>query len=429
MSFIARRGLSTLIPPKIASPSGIGAAQDAARMERVVSFYEKLPRGPAPEHKPKGLLERYQARYFGKNPSAAPLAHLIGGLMLFGYAQHYYFHFRSIKYLIMDLQNLSSNWKKLQATLKAEQSPTPKRKADEEVLQPNRNGTKEFKASTKQKIVRSSLKTKTADDGQSQKMGVVASYLRPAAPSAALALWAEDNDISAKDLAAAYGTSSSSISLPKPDQKDHINEGISPTADAGKYLSIDCEMVGVGPTPDNESALARVSIVNYHGHQIYDSFVHAKEQVTDYRTFVSGITPKLLQQARTFETVQADVAQLLDGKILIGHSVKNDLEALLLGHPKRDIRDTSRHPAYRQLAGGKTPGLKRLAKQLLGIEIQGGEHSSIEDARATMLLFRREKDGFEREHQKRWGPSKSMDSATNAKKAQEKRRKKKRKDK
>lgn len=50
---------------------GIGAAQDAARMQRVVSFYEKLPRGAAPEIQPKGLLGRYQARYFGKNPSAA----------------------------------------------------------------------------------------------------------------------------------------------------------------------------------------------------------------------------------------------------------------------------------------------------------------------------------------------------------------------
>ena len=49
----------------------IGGAQDAARMKRVVSFYEKLPRGPAPDVKPKGLFERYQARYFGKNPSAA----------------------------------------------------------------------------------------------------------------------------------------------------------------------------------------------------------------------------------------------------------------------------------------------------------------------------------------------------------------------
>lgn len=40
-------------------------------MQRVVSFYEKLPRGSAPEIKPSGLLGRYQARYFGKNPSAA----------------------------------------------------------------------------------------------------------------------------------------------------------------------------------------------------------------------------------------------------------------------------------------------------------------------------------------------------------------------
>ena len=39
-------------------------------MQRVVSFYEKLPRGPAPEIQPKGLFARYQARYFGKNPSA-----------------------------------------------------------------------------------------------------------------------------------------------------------------------------------------------------------------------------------------------------------------------------------------------------------------------------------------------------------------------
>jgi F-type H+-transporting ATPase subunit f len=39
-------------------------------MQRVVSFYEKLPRGAAPEVKPKGLVGRYQAKYFGKNPSA-----------------------------------------------------------------------------------------------------------------------------------------------------------------------------------------------------------------------------------------------------------------------------------------------------------------------------------------------------------------------
>ncbi|SZF03412.1 unnamed protein product [Blumeria hordei] len=97
MSFITRRALSTLIPPKVASPTGIGAAQDAARMARVVSFYEKLPRGPAPEVKPEGMLGRYQARYFGKNSSATPIIQVIVVMLAAGYAQNYYFHLRHHK--------------------------------------------------------------------------------------------------------------------------------------------------------------------------------------------------------------------------------------------------------------------------------------------------------------------------------------------
>lgn len=175
------------------------------------------------------------------------------------------------------------------------------------------------------------------------------------------------------------------------------------SGEAGRYLSLDCEMVGVGPTPDLTSALARVSIVNYHGVQIYDSYVRPKELVTDWRTPISGILPSHMRSARSLEDVQTAVAGLLDGKILVGHGVRHDLEVLMLGHPKRDIRDTSRHPAFRRLAMGKTPSLKRLAKELLGVDIQGGEHSSVEDARACMLLFQREKDAFESEHAKRWG--------------------------
>lgn len=40
-------------------------------MQRVVAFYEALPRGPAPAPQPKGLLQRYQHRYMnGKNARA-----------------------------------------------------------------------------------------------------------------------------------------------------------------------------------------------------------------------------------------------------------------------------------------------------------------------------------------------------------------------
>ena len=50
---------------------GLSAAKDAVRMARIAKFYERLPKGPMPEIKPRGLLERYQHRFFGKNPSAA----------------------------------------------------------------------------------------------------------------------------------------------------------------------------------------------------------------------------------------------------------------------------------------------------------------------------------------------------------------------
>lgn len=50
---------------------GLGAAKDAARMARIVKFYERLPKGPAPERATGGPLGWYQAKYFGKNPSAA----------------------------------------------------------------------------------------------------------------------------------------------------------------------------------------------------------------------------------------------------------------------------------------------------------------------------------------------------------------------
>ena len=161
-------------------------------------------------------------------------------------------------------------------------------------------------------------------------------------------------------------------------------------------------MVGVGPNPDHDSVLARVSIVNFNGDQVYDSYVRPKEMVTDWRTHVSGIAPKHMVEARTLEAAQKEVADIMDGRILVGHAVSNDLDALLIGHPKRDIRDTSKHPAYRKIAGGGSPRLKMLAEHFLGLKIQEGAHSSVEDARATMALYRREKDSFEREHLKKW---------------------------
>jgi RNA exonuclease 4 len=209
-----------------------------------------------------------------------------------------------------------------------------------------------------------------------------------------------------------YGTELVSVLTPSPHHPDIENEGTSSTALPGKYISIDCEMVGTGPEPDRDPALARVSVVNYHGHQVYDSYVRVKVPVTDYRTAVSGIEPRHLRHdvARPFKEVQDDLQTLLEGRILVGHAVKHDLDVLGLKHDKRYIRDTSKYSKFREIAmiPGRTPGLKHLADKLLGVEIQVGSHSSVEDARATMALFRLEKDGFEVEVARLYGPMKSI---------------------
>ncbi len=57
-------------------------------------------------------------------------------------------------------------------------------------------------------------------------------------------------------------------------------------------MALDCEMVGVGIN-GQESALARVCIVNSYGNVIYDKFVrpNPKDPVVDYRTKWSGVRP------------------------------------------------------------------------------------------------------------------------------------------
>ncbi|TFL04853.1 ribonuclease H-like domain-containing protein, partial [Pterulicium gracile] len=164
----------------------------------------------------------------------------------------------------------------------------------------------------------------------------------------------------------------------------------------GKYVALDCEMVGVG-IDGEESSLARVSIVNFHGVVLLDEFVSQKERVVDYRTQWSGIRPADMVHAHPFEEVQKRVADLLQDRILIGHAVYNDLKALLLAHPRSYTRDTQ-HLAYKhKVVKGKRPALRNLVKQELGVAIQEGEHSSVTDARATIAIFRIHRKEWEKD--------------------------------
>lgn len=152
-----------------------------------------------------------------------------------------------------------------------------------------------------------------------------------------------------------------------------------------KVVAMDCEMVGIDT--GKESMLARVSLVNKHGNCIYDKYVLPSEPVVDYRTSVSGVRPKDLHNGDRFETVQKEVAEILQGRILVGHALKNDLKVLFLSHPRRAVRDTSRYKPFFKFTNGRRPSLRKLAEEVLGVKIQQGEHDSVVDARTAMKLY------------------------------------------
>lgn len=209
-----------------------------------------------------------------------------------------------------------------------------------------------------------------------------------------------------------------------------------------EIVALDCEMVGVGPG-GHRSALARVSIVNAHGNVLLDTYVRPKEAVSDYRTHVSGVKPEHLevcsvirifgmhvltivgnivgvlykhtiscvfdQDAPSLEEVRNQVDSLLHGRTVVGHALRNDFRAMMVSHPTKDVRDTAKFGRFVRPSPGahystaprnmKSKKLRDLAKQYLGVRMQSGSHSSVEDARAALYLYLDHKREWERKLQ------------------------------
>ena len=147
--------------------------------------------------------------------------------------------------------------------------------------------------------------------------------------------------------------------------------------DVTQVVAMDCEMVGVGFK--QISAVARCTVVNYYGQIIYDEYCRPAERITDYRTRYSGIRKRDLVGARPFKKLQQEVADLLKGRMLVGHGLENDLKALMLTHPRGKRRDSAHWAKLKiKRANGLkslSRKLKDLAKEFFDWDIQEGEHS------------------------------------------------------
>eukprot|EP00958_Prasinococcus_capsulatus_P023741 scaffold3600_cov387-Prasinococcus_capsulatus_cf.AAC.3 len=169
-----------------------------------------------------------------------------------------------------------------------------------------------------------------------------------------------------------------------------VNDDFSETA----VVALDCEMVGIGPG-GYTSRLAHVVVVNEYGNVLLETHAKPSEVITDYRTQWSGVREKDLVNAPPVMEVQERVRKLVDGKILVGHSLECDLDVLDIQHPADMTRDTAYFPPFTHMSG-RPQKLKHLCRRHLGLTIQVGEHSPAEDARATLYLYNKYKTKWER---------------------------------
>ena len=181
-----------------------------------------------------------------------------------------------------------------------------------------------------------------------------------------------------------------------------VTEDIS-EEESSRYLALDCEMVGVGPG-GYFSALARVCIIDWNENIVLDTFVKVTQPITDYRTFVSGIREEDLksENAMDLKECRKKVASIIKGKIVIGHALINDFQALKLSHPWYDTRDTAKYAPLMKMCertGSMKPRrLKDLVKEKLhkNIQCEGAEHCPVEDATATLSLYKGLRKKWER---------------------------------
>mmetsp|Transcript_20719 Transcript_20719/g.43629 ORF Transcript_20719/g.43629 Transcript_20719/m.43629 type:complete len:609 (+) Transcript_20719:31-1857(+) len=156
-------------------------------------------------------------------------------------------------------------------------------------------------------------------------------------------------------------------------------------------IAIDCEMCEtkdpVSGKVDNK-ALCRISVVNADNptEVLLDTLVKPQWPVSDYRTWVNGISEKDLENVQfTLSHAQTFMAALCSEQtVVVGHAVHNDLLALRMVH--HCVADTAMLFTHVDPNDG-TPSLKNLAHGVLKQEMPD-VHDSVNDARTALECAR-----------------------------------------
>ncbi|RPD64829.1 hypothetical protein L226DRAFT_451356 [Lentinus tigrinus ALCF2SS1-7] len=171
-----------------------------------------------------------------------------------------------------------------------------------------------------------------------------------------------------------------------------------PVPPADKFLGLSTTSVGCGPgggTP----MIARVALVDYRGQIVFCTYVFPTNPVTDYRTSTTGIQASDLREENTmpWKEVQQRVAQLIAGKIIVGHTLWQDLSVLGIRHPAVATRDVALYQPFRNAlrSPNHVVGLQTLMWHLMRRRVQENHVCPLENARASLDLYRSHSNEWE----------------------------------
>lgn len=112
-------------------------------------------------------------------------------------------------------------------------------------------------------------------------------------------------------------------------------------------------------------------------------------KITDYITDITGVTYLHIKNAPNTQTVIEKAKKILYNKIVVGHTVNKDIEVCGLKEWKgwKALVDIAEFSDFKE-KNGRLISLKNLSLRHLGRSIQEGRHSSVEDATATIDLYK-----------------------------------------
>lgn len=170
----------------------------------------------------------------------------------------------------------------------------------------------------------------------------------------------------------------------------------------GGALALGCKMVGAG-SDGTLDVCARVCVVDEQEKILFQTFVKPLLPVTRYRYETTGIRPEHLRdQGMTLKNAQRQVQELLlngeqpwkvrtsrgRARLLVGHGLDHDLDALCMDYPAYLKRDTATYPPLMKTSK-LSNSLKFLTLKHLGYDIQTGHQHPFEDCVAAMRLYKR----------------------------------------